>query len=163
VSGSGYDSVKVTSAQFSSGGNLSIYGTTGVFLDKSSNPKNGQRASTVSLFLGKDGAEGTLLSSSVPVGENGLWNFATTTTAVTGNNFQITAKSTNGGEGTGPVIVVEAPASPQGAPITTPKQKVGESNRFVGQQRPHGEQNAPTQETEGPAQLTAPPPAPSKP
>jgi len=163
VSASGMDSVKVTSAQFSSGGNLSIYGTTGVFLDKNSNPKNGQRASTVSLFLGKNGEEGTLLSSDVKVGENGLWNFATTTTAVTGNNFQITAKSTNGGEGTAPVIVVEAPASPQGAPVTTPKQKVGESNRFVGQQRPHGEQNAPTQETEGPAQLTAPPPAPSKP
>ncbi len=165
VSKSGMDSVKVTSAQFSSGGNLAIYGTTGVFLDNGSNARNGQRAKTVSLYLGQNGQEGTLLTCNVPVAvaENGLWNCATKTTAVNGNNWQITAKSPNGGKGTAPVIVVVQPATPQGGQITTPKQAVGESNRFDPQQRSHGEKNAQTPENEGPAQLTAPAPPPSQP
>ncbi len=163
VSESGVDSVKVTSAQFTSGGNLSVYGTTGVFLDKASNPKNGERAPTVSLFLGHNGQLGDLLSSTVPVGENGLWNFPTKNTDVNDDNWQITAKSPNGGVSVAPVIIVAAPATPQGAPITTPKQPVGESNRFVGQQRSHNEQNAPTGENEGPAQLIAPAPPPAAP
>ncbi|HEY0143453.1 MAG TPA: copper oxidase [Thermoanaerobaculia bacterium] len=161
VSRGGSDAVRIASAQFTSGGALSIYGSTSVFVDKNANPRNGNRASTVDLYLGSNGNRGNKIGTA-NVGLNGLWSLATNTTAVTGNNFQITAVSPNGGTGIAPVAVVAVPATPLVVTAPQPTAETGESARFLALPRENAGERQPVQQPDAeddlPATLNAPPP-----
>jgi hypothetical protein len=172
---SGSDAVRIAAAEFVSGtgkGTLTVSGSTTVFVDTAANPKNGQRASTVDLYLGLQGQLGTKIGSP-PVTENGLWYFTTSSATVGNDPMQITAKSPNGGSATQTVELVIVPASPlsvipapSGAPLmkitpelsSGPQQPtaVSESDRFLGLPRTHGEKNPQPSPDEIPASLNAP-------
>ena len=144
VSDPGSDAVRIAGAQFSSG-NLAVSGSTSVFVDTSANPKNGQRASTVALYAGPAGQQGTLLSDKVPVGAGGLWTYTrgpNEPIAGIGNGWQITAVSPNGGRATLPLELVTGLAQPsmQDPSAATARD---DSARFLAQPRGHGEQNIP--------------------
>ena len=142
VAKGGSDAVRIASAQLSSGGNLAVYGSSTVYVENAPNPKNGNRAKTVSLFL-VNGNNRTLLADNVPVKENGLWNYATQTSQITNNNFKISAVSPNGGTALAPVIPVVLPATPQiiSEPVTlTP---TNESTRFLALPRQQSNEKTP--------------------
>jgi hypothetical protein len=152
---SGSDAVRIAGSQFSNG-ELTVFGSTTVYVDRNANPKNGNRAATVSLFLSQPGTpgNGTQLSADVKVGENGLWSFSTTSSGITTNDPRVvTAISPNGGIATHPVENVILLGQPQ-----TPQPEVeGESGRFVSSPRQHIGEDKPKDE-EAPRTLTAPKP-----
>ncbi|MEA2490409.1 MAG: manganese oxidase, partial [Acidobacteriota bacterium] len=76
VGDAGRDTVSIAAAQFSSAG-LLVSGSSTAFLDNQSNPKNGQRAQSVSLYRRTKGStgNGTLISNKVTVGYGGLWSY----------------------------------------------------------------------------------------
>jgi len=158
VTNPGSDAVRIGAAQFVSGtgkGTVTVSGSTTVFVDTLPNAKSGSRAATVSLYLGNQGQQGTLLSSSVPVTENGLWYFTTNSATVGNQPMQITAISPNGGKATFPLELVLVPATPMTvAPVNA--NAVSESDRFLGLTRDHGEKNPQPAEDQIPASLNAP-------
>ena len=152
---SGSDAVRIAGSQFSNG-ELTVFGSTTVYVDRNANPKNGNRAATVSLFLSQPGqpGDGTQLSADVKVGENGLWSFSTTSSGITTNDPRVvTAISPNGGVARHAVENVILLGQPQ-----TPQPEVqGESGRFVSSPRQHAGEDPPKDET-APRKLTAPKP-----
>jgi hypothetical protein len=152
---SGSDAVRIAGSQFSNG-ELTVFGSTTVYVDRAANPKNGNRAATVSLFLSQPGqpGDGTQLSADVKVGENGLWSFSTTNSGITTNDPRtVTAISPNGGVARHAVENVILLGQPQ-----TPQPEVqGESGRFVSSPRQHEGEETPKDET-APRKLTAPKP-----
>jgi len=157
VADGGSDAVRIGSANWIPGPSIWVHGSSTVFLDSQPNAKNGQRAATVALYVGREGEQGTLLSDKVPVGDNGLWclsnypdlvNCAQMTQATQdwlksaingdpGLQRFITAVSPNGGKTVVPLQAAvwppPAPTPPSAAPVQ------GESTRFIPQPRPHGE------------------------
>jgi hypothetical protein len=161
VSDSGSDAVRVAAAQFSSG-NLWISGSTSVYVDSKGNSKNGNRASTVALYVGKTGQLGTLLSNKVPVGANGLWSYEQGPDQQVpgiGDNvpMQITAVSPNGGRSVLPLELVTGLPQPSAQVPTTEQQKGSDTNRFNAETRDHGEK-FPQPQVQTPPVLPAPDP-----
>jgi hypothetical protein len=162
VTNPGSDAVRIGAAQFVSGtgkGTLTVSGSTTVFVDTLPNAKSGSRSPTVSLYLGNKGQQGTLLSSSVPVTENGIWYFTTNSATVGNQPMQITAISPNGGRATFPLELVLIPATPMTFAPTNANapNAVSESDRYVGLPRSHGEKNPQPADDQIPATLNAPP------
>ncbi|HXH37031.1 MAG TPA: hypothetical protein VNN08_00240 [Thermoanaerobaculia bacterium] len=153
VTNPGSDAVRIGAAQFVSG-TLTVSGSTTVFVDTLPNAKSGSRAKTVSLYLGNKGQQGTLLSSSVPVTDNGIWYFTTKSTAVGNQPMQITAISPNGGKAVFPLELVLVPATP--TTVTPSAYPVSESDRYIGLPRSHGEKNPQPTDDQIPASLNAP-------
>ena len=145
VSDPASDAVRIGGAQFSSG-NFGINGSVSAYVDTKANPKNGQRVSTISLFAGPAGQQGTLLSDKVQVGRDGLWSYfrSSNEPAIPGvnNGWQITAVSTNGGKWTLPLDIITGlpQASPQ---IPSPEDLPADSSRFLNEPRDHDERNPP--------------------
>jgi hypothetical protein len=130
----GSDIVSLAAAQFSSGG-LMVSGSTSVFVDNGSNPRNGSRASTVDLFVRPKGStgNGTKLAT-VQVGIGGLWTHNTgPTTMPDAGNSEVVAVSPNGGQAVIPVSLSILPGTPASA---QPSDALGESIRFVNTPRP---------------------------
>ncbi|HYI12320.1 MAG TPA: hypothetical protein VEK57_24920 [Thermoanaerobaculia bacterium] len=170
VADGGADAVRIASAQWIPGPAIWVHGSNTVFLDSQANAKNGQRAETVALYVGRAGEQGRLLSDKVPVGDNGLWclsnypdlpNCAKMTpeteawlkSAITGDPTLarfVTAVSPYGGTA---VMSLQAavwpPPTLEGAAAPTQS----ESTRFLVQPRDHGEK------TTLPATAPAVPPA----
>jgi hypothetical protein len=154
TAGSGSDAVRVAGAQFSNN-ELVVSGSTTVYVDRAANPKNGQRAATVSVYLSQPGVpgNGTLLANDVAVGENGLWTRSFTSPGITTNDARtVTAVSPNGGTGslmvTNVLLLGDVPAPTAEQP--------GESGRFVSSPRQHTGDATPTEEL-APKKLNAPP------
>jgi hypothetical protein len=133
VGDSGSDAVRLASAQFSNG-SLAIAGSSTVFLDIAANAKNGQRASTVSLYFRPKGTtgDGTKLSD-VFVGDGGLWAYNVKQSGITNPEGDIVAVSPFGGRSEIELISTVLPAT--NADAQTPKPS-RESIRFVNEPRP---------------------------
>ena len=170
VSDAGQDAVRIAAAQYSSG-QIWIHGSTSVFVDTKANPKNGNRASTVALYAGPKGQQGTLLSDRVPVGQDGRWCLSTLSTdpcfhppgtlPVMNSNWQITAVSPNGGRYSAPVDVVTGLAQAltlnQQAPEKAMAQEPSATARFLHETRDHGER-FPQPQVTAPPTMNAPDP-----
>jgi hypothetical protein len=138
VGKSGSDIVSLAVAQFSSGG-LQVSGSSSVFVDSQTNPKNGQRASTVALSTRPKGSTGagTPLAT-VQVGEGGLWTYNTGPTNMpNAGTTEVVAVSPLGGQA---VIAITLSLLPGTPPAAQPSDAIGESIRFVNTPR---ETNAP--------------------
>jgi hypothetical protein len=138
VGKSGSDIVSLAVAQFSSGG-LQVSGSSSVFVDDKTNPKNGQRASTVALSVRPKGSTstGTPLAT-VQVGEGGLWTYNTGPTSMpNAGTSEVVAVSPLGGQS---VIAITLSLLPGTPPAAQPSDALGESIRFVNTPR---ETNAP--------------------
>ena len=133
----GSDIVSIAGAQFSSGGTY-VTGSSSVFVDNKSNPKNGQRASTVALSyrLIGDSGDGTSLGN-VNVGAGGLWVYSAKPVIPNPGKSEIVAVSTLGGRAVVPICVTDAPGDTPGTNCVTSEvagptlQAKGEAIRFI--------------------------------
>jgi manganese oxidase len=130
----GSDIVSLSVAQFTSGG-LQVSGSTSVFVENGSNPKNGTRASTVALSVRPKGSTGTGTPlATVQVGEGGLWTHNTGPTNMPqAGNSEVVAVSPNGGQAVIPITLALLPSTPAAA---QQPDAAGESIRFVNTPRP---------------------------
>ncbi|HEY0157930.1 MAG TPA: copper oxidase [Thermoanaerobaculia bacterium] len=130
----GSDIVSLAAAQFSSGG-LQVSGSTTVFVENGSNPRNGTRASTVALSVRPKGSTGTGTPlATVQVGEGGLWNYSSGPTSMPqAGNSEVVAVSPNGGQAVLPISLALLPSTPADA---QQPDAAGESIRFVNLPRP---------------------------
>ena len=158
----GSDIVRLAVAQLSSGG-LQVAGSATVFVDNSSNPKNGQRTSTITLSTQNVDANGNPVGApfslgTANVGENGLWNasFPPTLTIPNSNTSVVVATSPLGGRATMPILFTNEPSVAFVAPVAGPP--VRDSIRFfnVPRETPEdpSDQNVPEKPESG---LPAPP------
>jgi len=147
----GSDAVRLASAQYSSGGNLAIFGSSSAFVDVTANSKNGNRAKSVSLSLVSPDGTSKLLNGSVPVAENGLWSYQATGIVISGDlsGYKVTASSPNGGTASKPVATAVGPGEAAGPTGET----MGESGRLVDPPRTNSGEKAkpkPAQSLPGP-------------
>jgi hypothetical protein len=131
----GKDTVAIGSAQFIS--SLVVAGSTTAFLDSASNPKNGQRAATVSLSIRPKGSTGPgtpLQNGTLAVGEAGLWSYNSGPISLPDPEAnEVVAVSPFGGTAVAPIVLNLVPGTPPSGPTTG--QTVGESLRFVNMPR----------------------------
>jgi hypothetical protein len=128
VAKSGSDAVSLAAAQFSSGG-LQVAGSSTVFLDDKANPKNGQRAATVTLTLRKRGTTTEQAFGTPQVGEGGLWSMNQKINFPSGapEDWDVVASSPLGGTATIPITQTLLPSTPASAQSSD---ALGESIRF---------------------------------
>jgi hypothetical protein len=149
VGASGSDTVSIAAAQLSNGG-LLVSGSSSAFVDRQTNPRNGQRASTVSLYRRPAGTtgNGTLISDKVTVGYGGLWSY-NQKVVFDGAEYDIVAVSPLGGTAS---ILMTRSELPAATPADAqPQNPVGESIRFLNEPRSRTGQPDPVSEkrTEG--------------
>jgi hypothetical protein len=128
VGASGSDIVSLAAAQFSNGG-LAVAGSSTVFVDRATNPKNGQRAKTVALSYRPVGSSGDGTSlATVNVDEGGLWKFNTKISIPDPGHTEVVAVSPLGGRAVMPISLSILPSTPTAAQRPD---ALGESIRFV--------------------------------